>query len=190
MTSSEVSEDSERYLKFGKLANSTSHGVLLAIAKGSYVLGRISLNSSQMLLYPVGFFLMHHSIESFIKAFLRKENILFKLSHDLIYLLNVGVAHSRLSFFQAILQRRDYALHLKELSDFYASNKYGETAFSMEGELRGLFDEIVFTFAEELKKLYPNESEQNYTFDVPEEMVSLFEKNLPHQLRIAVWPKD
>ncbi|MBX3048089.1 MAG: HEPN domain-containing protein [Anaerolineales bacterium] len=167
--------------------------LLLNIAKGSYVLSRSYLNMGVTLFhYSIVFTLMHHSVETFIKAFLVMEGIVFGRTHALANLLALGAKSERLRFFKTeLLDDPALANLFNELSDFYAPNKYGETAYSvMHLTLLRVYDEIVYIFVKNLAVLYPDYSPQIYAFDVPENLLAYFQKHLHKDYHIVVWPED
>ena len=68
----------EKLLEFGRLNNKQMQARLLtSTAKACYIMSRPILNSHNIWYFPGSFFVMHHSLECFIKAFLLAEDIDF-----------------------------------------------------------------------------------------------------------------
>lgn len=181
-------------LQFGAFKyDGITANVLLNIAKGCYVFSRSTLQMKGLLFYfPVSFILMHHSIEGFVKVFLQKEGIRYERIHELKTLLELGAKTSRLAFCKTeILANKSMMNLLNELSKHYTSNKYGEAGFSMKSvSLISLYDDLINIFVTQLSILYPEESKQNQTFDVPETLFPFFVKDLNTSLNIVVWPVE
>lgn len=172
----------DKILKIGNRA--TDADGLIWIGKGSFVLARTAFNlpSGMFTFLPTSFFLMHHSIEVLIKAFLIFENIAYdysKYGHRLVKLLKIGIENSeRLSFFNyEILNRKDFKDLLDILEQSYIKNKYSFPGYYVSyDEVRDLFDELIYIFIEHFYKLRStNErvSEQLRQIDVPVQLLQL-----------------
>jgi hypothetical protein len=110
--------------------------LLIESAKSCYIMARSMLNINGCLgYYPASIFVMHHSLECFLKAFLLKENLSFntgKNGHKLLYLLELGRGKENLVFFDEILNDLEISRLLKSMDDFYNSNKYWQITYEIK----------------------------------------------------------
>lgn len=183
----------EQLLKFGTEKQSRAH-LLVETAKACYIMARPILNAPGVLwYYPASFFVMHHSLESFIKAFLLKEDIHFKYGqegHELVYLLELGTNESEnLEFFKEILQDQVIKDLLNSLDGSYNSNKYWEVGFSAKIiSIIDIFDKLISVFTEQFHQLYGNKKKEA-SIDVPEELADLIECNRKYATTLSILPK-
>lgn len=191
-------ELSEQVLKFGteKLKKQSQAHLLVETAKACYVMSRPILNSHCHCLwyYPASFFVMHHSLESFIKAFLLSENIKYNTGqqgHKLTYLIESGIAGSeKLKFFKEILQDSVIKDLLISLDNSYLLNKYWEVGFSVKLiSIVDIFDKLILIFTEQFHQLYGN-AKRPASIDVPEELADLIERNRKYITTLCILPKE
>lgn len=186
---------SEHLLKFGIHGlDKRSHAHLLVeTAKSCYVMARPILNTPALWYYPASLFVMHHSLESFIKAFLLKENIHFEhgqKGHKLIYLVKSGSENSKkLEFLKEILQDQVIKELLNSLDGSYNSNKYWEVGFNARIiSIVDIFDKLISIFTEQFHLLYGNKKKEA-SIDVPEELADLIERNRKYETTLCILPK-
>jgi len=186
-------------LKIGKRKSEAID--LIEIAHGCFVFSRVALNSPMAMFsfLPIAFFLMHHSIELCIKAFLLFEKITYnynKDGHKILSLLKIGATNSsRLSFFKdEILDRKDFYSLLSILEQSYNDNRYSFAGYDIKSEsVRDLFDELIFIFTERFCALRGKKdrvTEQIMAIDVPEPILPLFEYKLKQPFTVCVLPND
>lgn len=183
---------SVQLLKFGRHGLNNAN-LLVETAKACYVMSRPIFNCGCLWYLPASIFVMHHSLESFIKAFLLKENISFKYGqdgHSLIYLIELGVKKSnRLDFFDEILQDQSIKDLLSSLDKNYNSNKYWEVGFNLKKtSTLDVFDKLVSIFTEQFHKFYGNKKKEA-SIDVPEELAGLIERNRKYPTTLCIFPK-
>lgn len=185
----------EQLLKFGKRKEEKQMRAQLLVetAKACYVMARPILNARALWYYPASFFVMHHSLESFIKAFLLKENIDFKYGqkgHELVYLIKLGCEKSKnLEFFKQISQDQVVKDLLGSLDGSYNSNKYWEVGFDAKIiSIIDIFDKLVSIFTEQFHQLYGNKKKEA-SIDVPEELADLIERNRKYATTLCILPK-
>ena len=181
-------------LKFGteKIEKKLQAHLLVETAKACYVMSRPILITHALWYYPAAFFVMHHSLESFTKAFLLKENIGFEYGqkgHKLIYLLTLGSGNGKkLEFLKEILEDQMITDLLNSLDDSYNSNKYWEVGFNTKMDLVDIFDKLVSIFTEQFHQLY-GDKKKGASIDVPEELADLMERNRKHATTLCILPK-
>ena len=187
----------DEILKIGNL-NTGAHS-LIWIGKGSYVLARTAFNihMGMATFSPTSFFLMHHSIEVFIKAFLVVEKINYKYGkrgHELVNLLKIGVEKSKNLYFlnDKILNRKDFKDLLDILDQSYNKNRYSFPGYKIElDEVRDLYDELIYIFIEHFYKLLSSNervSEQLRQIDVPIQLLPLMEYKQKQQFIFCILP--
>lgn len=185
-------EPPEQLLKFGKHGLKNAH-LLVETAKACYVMSRPIFNSGCLWYLPASIFVMHHSLESFIKAFLLKENISFKYGqdgHSLIYLIKLGLKKSKkLDCFDEILQDQLIKDLLFSLDKNYNSNKYWEVGFNLKTTpTLDVFDKLISIFTEQFHQLYGNKKKEA-SIDVPIELADLIERDRKYPTTLCILPK-
>lgn len=182
-------------LKFGihGLDKKSQAHLLVETAKACYVMARPILNTSALWYLPASFFVMHHSLESFVKAFLLRENIDYKTGqkgHKLTYIIELGIKESKkLKFLEETLQDQATKELLISLENFYNQNKYWEVGFNVKkSSVIDVFDKLIFVFTEQFHQLYGN-AKIPASIDVPEELVNLIECNRKHATTLCVLPR-
>lgn len=184
----------EQLLRFSteKLDIKSQAHLLVETAKSCYVMSRPILNQRCLWYLPASFFVMHHSLESFIKAFLLKENINFQhgqTGHKLVYLLELGNNNEKLNFFKEILKDQTIKDFLDSLDNSYNSNKYWENGFNAKIIfIVGIFDKLISVFTVRFHELYGNKKKEA-SIDVPEELADLIERNRKYPTTLCVLPK-
>lgn len=183
---------SEKILEFGK--GEPEPHLLAETAKACYVMARPILNSHALWYYPACFFVLHHSIESFVKSFLLKEGISFQYGqkgHELIYLLELGNSSSgELEFFGEILKNETIKDLLSSLDEYYNANKYWEVGFNAKtNSIIDVFDELISIFTNKFHEFYGNQKTEA-SIDVPEELVNLIERGRKYQTTLCILPKE
>jgi len=172
---------------------------LIWIGKGSFVLARTAFNLHMFTFLPTSFFLMHHSIEVFIKAFLVVEKIKYPYGnngHKLVNLLKLGIEKSKkLSFLNdEILNRKDFKDLLDILDQSYNKNRYSFPGYYVSTDnVRDLFDELIYIFIEHFYKLLSTNgmaSEQLRQIDVPAPLLTLMEYRQKQQFIFCIIPLE
>ncbi|MFA5916912.1 MAG: hypothetical protein WC850_01605 [Candidatus Gracilibacteria bacterium] len=188
----------EKILTIGN--NPTDSFNLIGIAKGSYVLARTALNYPMAMFsfLPTSIHLIHHSIETYIKAFLVNESIKYpfgKKGHILTDLIELGYKKSaKLSFFyDKILCRSNFKKLLIELDYTYNNNRYSFAGYSIKtDELIDLFDEIIYIFLENFCLLINREYKEIdnlWQIDIPEDFLYSMEYRQKQQFIFCIIPK-
>lgn len=188
-------EPPEQLLRFGKhgLNKKSQAHLLVETAKACYIMSRPILNQHCLWYLPASFFIMHHSLESFIKAFLLSENINYKkgqLGHKLTYLIESGIKGSgKLKFFKEISQDQMIKKLLISLDDSYLSNKYWEVGFNANIiSIINIFDKLISIFTKQFHKLYGDKRKEP-SIDMPEEFADLIECNRKYPTTLCILPK-
>ena len=191
----QTNEPAEHSLKFGtkKLDKQSQAHLLIETAKACYVMARPILNTRALFYYPASLFFMHPSLESFIKAFLLKEDINFEhgqKGHELVYLIQLGSINSKnLEFLKKILQDKLIKDLLNSLDGSYNSNKYWEVGYNGKmGPILDIFDSIISIFTEQFHLLY-GDKRKDASIDVPEELADLIEHNRKCPTTLCIIPK-
>ena len=172
---------------------------LIWIGKGSFVLARIAFNLPLgfFTFLPTTFYLMHHSIEVFIKAFLVIEKIKYqhgKEGHELVNLLKIGIKKSKkLSFLNdKILYRKDFKDLLDILDLSYNKNRYSFPGYHLSyDKVRDLFDELIYIFIEHFYELLNTNRmafEQLRQIDIPELLLPLMQYKQKQQFIFCIIP--
>ena len=188
----------DNILKIG--TGKTDYFNLVGIGKGSYVLARTALNCPECIFIftPTAIHLIHHSIETFIKAFLVHENIKYPYGnqgHNLVDLLKLGYEKSvNLFFLKKIIDRNDFTNLLNVLDQSYNENRYSFPGYSIKSEsLRDLIDELVFIFIENIYELANKKqkvTEQLRYISVPKSFLSKMEYKQKQELIFWIMPDD
>jgi len=187
----------DKILKIG--SRNTDAPSLIRIGEGSYVLARTALNilMGMFTFLPTSFFLMHHSIEVFIKAFLVVEKIKYpygKEGHELVNLLKIGIEKSKkLSFFnKEILNRKDFKDLLDILDQSYNKNRYSFLGYYIKlDSVLDLFDELIYILIERIYKLlntYQRVTKQLIQIDVPKLLLPFMEYKQKQKFIFCVIP--
>ncbi len=118
-------------------------------------------------------FLMHHSIESYIKAVLKKNWLKWPYWmkwHELISLLEIFRQSSTLNpLYIKLISDPDIMDLLQSLTDNYTQCKYLEAWFEInKDKLRDSFDEIIFILH---NNLHEWKDDRRRSIDVPSTMV-------------------
>ena len=134
-------------------------------AKSLYVMARTCLETPPFDFFVPGFLLMQQSIENFVKAILKENNISWPRrwqGHDFNILITLG-ANNNISIFKSIQERNDFITLLKELGDGYNLQRYGESGHFLENheKMMDLFDELVYLFIIEFFKLIEIRNKKN-----------------------------
>jgi len=192
-TKNKMKTNPEQILTFGE------HGVnnaslLVETAKACYVMSRPILNAKALWYIPAALFVMHHSLESFIKAFLIKENIQYEIrqkGHKLTYLLSLKANNSKnLDFFKDILKDQNIKTLLVSLEDFYNKNKYWEAGFNIKKvSAIDAFDKLISIFTERFHKLYGNARSEASIY-VLEELADMMERDRKYPITLCTLPKN
>src|SRR3989344_1958914 len=144
-------------INFGEFGHNFKGHLLFEVSKSSYVFGRVALETAQPFgNYNVGLHLIHHAIETGIKAFFENLDIQWEFGnngHNFTYLLNHAKESGKkeLQFLVDKIMNTSLMPLLRELENNYMSNKYSEVGFGISnGELMiDKFDEIMFILVED-----------------------------------------
>jgi hypothetical protein len=184
----------ENPLEFGEnIEKNMQVHLLTKTAKACYIMSRPILNSHMLLYYPASFFVMHHSLECFIKAFLLAEDIAYvywQTWHKIEYLLNLGKGNKNLEFFQEILNNPIIINLLNSLTDNYNPNRYWEVGFNWKiKSIIDIFDKLISIFTNQFHILYENKRVEA-SIDVPNELADLMEKDRNYPITLCIWPEE
>ena len=155
-------------------------------AKADYVVARTCLQAANFSLIWPGFQLMQQSIENFIKAILKHNNIDWPTGnngHDILKLLDLG-SKKGIVLFKNLLKRKDISDLLLELQKGYNFQRYGESGHFMGdmGKMMDLFDEAIFLLLEEFtsyfEKIDEHRDSMRFGLPVPEFLDKVFSRRL------------
>jgi HEPN domain-containing protein len=185
------------FLVFGKKqgVDALSPIILSDIGKSCFVLARIQLRKDffQLSNSYIVFHLIHHSIETYLKAFLSEASINFDHIHKLVTLREeVTRLIQNQDKLLEILHSTDTTVLLRALDSVYAKNKYGEVGYHIDMEkLRATYDllmeALISTFFEFANREDRPVAERIQCVELTEAQQLLFDYG-DHPFKLLVWP--